>query len=141
VPIAIRRLVRPLVLSGFAPEYGDDFIQVWVNPSRDILSRYEQIRGDAAGLKQRLTALSEERTPDQAEAQKLGVELAGVNGLLYAWYAEIWSQGEDASKHVTAENVRELSDRCEREDPALWFFLISGTWQLINDHVAYAKKG
>jgi hypothetical protein len=141
VPIEIRKLVRPLALSGFAPEYGDDFIPVWVNPSRDILSRYEQIRGDAAGLKQRLAALADEGTPDQAEAQKLGAELARVNELLYAWYAQIWSQGDNTGEAMTVQHVRELSDRCEQEDPALWFFLISGTWQLINDHVSYAKKG
>ena len=139
--IEIRKVVRPLPLSGFAPEYGEDTVSIWVNPHREALTRYELVRKKAEELKNRLVALSEQKNPDKGEAQAIGTELTQVNDLLYAWYAEIWSQSPDAGKHVTGDQVRELAERCEREDPALWFFLISGTWRLINEHLSTTKKG
>jgi hypothetical protein len=139
--IEIRKVVRPLPLSGFAPEYGEDTVSIWVNPNREALVRYELVRKQAEELKNRLVALGEQQNPDKTEAQAIGTELTGVNELLYAWYAEIWSQSPDPAKHVSGEQVRELAERCEREDPTLWFFLISGTWRLINEHLSTIKKG
>lgn len=141
MPIQIRKVVRPLMLREFAKEYGEDYISVWVNPSREALTRYETARKLVEELKERISSLAENKNPSKADIQELGEELTRTNELLFAWYAEIWSQGLDATHHADAAAVKKLVDDCDREDPALWLFLIQGTWRLINEHLAGAKKG
>ncbi len=41
-------------------------------------------------------------------------------GELHAWYAEMWSQGED---QWTAEDVKELAEAALDTDPGLWDFV------------------
>ncbi len=139
--IAIRKIVRPLYLREFAEEYGDDFISVWVNPPRAFLTEYEQIRQESKEVTDRLLELAKKDGAGEAEREELGKQIQQVNDRFYDWFARIWSQGEDASKHVTMEQVREIAIQCERQDPALWTFLTLMTWGLINDHRNLAKKG
>ena len=145
--IAIRKLIRPLRMADFAPEYGDDFFTVWVNPPRAQLEAYREIRGQNDALLKRLGELAKAKANgglselEEGEAQKLGLQMRDCSDRVYAWFAEIWSQGPDPSTHSTGQDVRDLAVRCEREDPALWLFLCTQTWHLINDHRDQAKKG
>ena len=138
MPIQIRKVVRPLALRGLAQEYEDDFISVWVNPNREMLARFDLAREETEQIKKQLSALAAQKKADPLKIREISDGLDQANQLLYAWYAEIWSQGEDASHHVTAEGVEEWA---RTADPALWLYLTSGSWRLINDHLAHAKKG
>ena len=138
MPIQIRKVVRPLALRGLAQEYEDDFISVWVNPNREMLARFEVAREETEQIKKQLSALAAEKKADPKKIREISDGLDEANRLLYAWYADIWSQGEETSHHVTAEAVEAWA---RTADPALWLYLTSGTWRLINDHLAHAKKG
>lgn len=60
---------------------------------------------------------------------------------LYAWIAEMWSQGQDPGTHWTADDVRALvSGDITDTDPGLWRWLMRRTWELIAEHRAQAKK-
>jgi hypothetical protein len=138
MPIQIRKVVRPLALRGLAQEYEDDFISVWVNPNREMLARFEVAREETEQIKKQLSALASQKKADPEKIREISDGLDQANQLLYAWYAEIWSQGEDARHHVMAEGVEAWA---RTADPALWLYLTSGSWRLINDHLAHAKKG
>lgn len=48
--IEIPRIVRPLDLAEYAPEYAGAVMQVWVNPTRAKLRAYYEAAGDADRL-------------------------------------------------------------------------------------------
>jgi hypothetical protein len=136
--IQIRKVVRPLGLRDLAEEYGDDFLSVWVNPDRGALALYERAREETEKIKKQLAGLPDREKADPEKVQAISNSLDEANRIIYAWYAEIWSQGQDPAQHVTAAAVEEWA---QKADPAIWFYVTSGTWRLINEHLFHAKKG
>ena len=142
MPIQIRKLVRALALRELAPEYGEDFISVWVNPPRQLLESYSAARAESRAVTKRMAELaSQDGEVNQEDRQAVASRLLEVNQRFFAWFAEIWSQSEDPATRVTADEVKELAIRSETDDPALWEFLVHGTWRLIDEHRQHAKKG
>jgi len=142
MPIQIRKLVRPLALRELAKEYGEDFISVWVNPPRAMLEDYAADRAESRAVTKRMAELaSQDGEVSQEDRQAVASRLLAVNQRFFAWFAEIWSQSEDPATRVTADEVKELAIRSETDDPALWEFLVHGTWRLIDEHRQHAKKG
>lgn len=86
-----------------------------------------------AGLEQLQIGLEAKK----AELDKQASEaLRLFNRSLLTWWAEIWSQGDDAGKHWTVEELEEV----DRADPDLLRFMLAQSNALINDHRARAKK-
>ena len=142
MPIQIRKLVRPLALRELAPEYGEDFISVWVNPPRAMLEAYAAARAESRAVTKRMAELaSQDGEVSREDRQAVASRLLEVNQHFFAWFAEIWSQSEDPATRVTTDKVKELAIRSETDDPALWEFLVHGTWRLIDEHRQHAKKG
>jgi hypothetical protein len=140
--ITIHKIVRPLALREFAPEYGDQTVSVWVNPPRQLLEAYAPVQAESRAIGRHIQELAKKGGEiTEADRQAVASMLSAVNQRFSAWFAEVWSQDEDPSTHATAEEVQSLSVYCESEDPALWKFLIQGTWQLIDEHRLHAKKG
>jgi hypothetical protein len=143
VPISIRKIQRPLALRGLAEEYGEDFISVWVNPPRAMLEAYAAAKAESQAVTKRMHELASQQNEEisQEDRQAIAARLLAVNERFFDWFAQIWSQSENAATHVTAADVRDLAIRAETDDPALWEFLVHGTWRLIDEHRQHAKKG
>ena len=113
--INIPRVVRPVRLSDYAPEFGEQTIEMWVNPPREKRLAFASITAEYKVIQDQLNA-AEEGDDTTAQVERI-VELAGE---LHAWYAEMWSQGED---EWTAEDVGELVKVALDTDPGLWDFV------------------
>ena len=113
--INIPRVVRPVRLSDYAPEFGEQTIEMWVNPPREKRLAFAAITAEYKVIQDQLNA-AEEGDDTTAQVERI-VELAGE---LHAWYAEMWSQGED---EWTAEDVGELAKVALDTDPGLWDFV------------------
>ena len=114
--INIPRVTRPIRLSDYAPEFGEQVIEMWVNPPRakrlayvSIMDRYRDTLG---AIEQ-----AEEGAPELADMAQRIIDIAGE---LHGWYAEMWSQGEE---QWTAEQVKELVEAAMDTDPGLWDYI------------------
>jgi hypothetical protein len=150
--INIPKVIIPVDFGGYAAELAGQFLQVWVNPPQDKLKAYEIL---VMELNEReLSAAKQILVPDQPtgepEANILKHTIARIGALLkirketpaqgldvqvLEWYAEMWSQGPQATQW-TAQELREL----EQRDPACLTWMISQTWQARRDHVERKKK-
>ena len=117
--INIPRVVRPVALSEYAPEFGDQAIQMWVNPPRkvrlefaDIMDRYREV-----------LSMIEEAESDDPNLENLAEGIVIIAGELHGWYAQMWSQGED---EWAAEDVKAFIEAALDTDPGLWDFVQEG---------------
>lgn len=108
------KVVYALPLSKYEPAYGDQSIDVWVNP----------LAGMAADISKSL------RTDSGEEERKAG----------FVALAEIWSQGSDESRHWSAEAVEACMMRSAEKDPMLFLFMVTETMQMIVDYRTNIKK-
>lgn len=140
--IKIRKITKRLEFADYAPEYGpDDHLLVWVNPPREKLLEYEQIREENETLIEGMKALSEDPEAVSDDARKeLAEKLMGASDGYYAWFAEIWSQGPDETTHQSAEMVKQFATEAQGVDPQLWIFAIARSWALIQEHLSGTKK-
>jgi hypothetical protein len=107
-----------------------------------MLEVYAAARAESRAVTKRMAELaSQDGEVNQQDRQAVASRLLEVNQRFFAWFAEIWSQSEDPATRVTADEVKELAIRSETDDPALWEFLVHGTWRLIDEHRQHAKKG
>lgn len=124
-------VTRPLKLADYTPEFGDVTIQVWVNPPRKYLNRYDDIINAAQPA---LVKLKED--PGNLEAAEI---IKNSNQQFAQWYTEIWSAGP-AETRWTIEEVNTLTQNAAETDPALWGWLTSHTMQMIKDYKAGQKN-
>ena len=114
--INIPKVVRPIALSDYAPEFGEQEIGMWVNPPRDkrlefsgITKEYKEIQGQIEATE------GDELTP-------LVERIMELAGKLHAWYAEMWSQSTKYEEW-TGEEVKEMAEAALDTDPGLWDFI------------------
>ena len=135
--IKIRRIYRKIHLSDYFGE-GEDFIEVWANPPRDLRAEWTEISAESDAVTKDLTALAKNEKATDEERNALAKRFPIVNDRFYGWFAKLWKfDGEE----VAAEEIREFAIKCEKEDEALWVWLVSATWALINEQREFVKKG
>jgi len=110
--ITIPRVTRPIRLSDYGLEYGEQTIQMWVNPPREARLAWRDLGDRFDTVRQALEA-----TEDPDEVADLAREIEELGLQMYAWYASMW--GDD----WTAEDVKELAEAAIDADPQLWAFL------------------
>ena len=150
--IKIKKVVRPLDLADYEPEYAGTVIQVWVNPPRKCISEVaESITSWEKATLER-TALEKpsesEENPDEnstkgaSEYVPIGSkeEIASAREAeqeaklaYYDWFAQVW---EDSSK----EDIRALVEKLEAQEPGMLKFLRDRTLQMIADYASARKK-
>ena len=108
--LEIPKVVKPIELSELAPEFGEARIWVWVNLTVKLLEEYNAM-------------LRKELSDEQIKA----------------WFAEVWSQGEEGTRW-TVEEVAELIKNSLENDPVLWGWLTKRTGELIREHQAKKKR-
>jgi hypothetical protein len=141
--IKVPKIVRPLDLQDYAPEMDGMLLQVWVNPPRKLVARYVEIQDEIVKLKGKLDEIVERSKNDgvgedlTADIEKLDTSIQAMNADLFAWFAEVWSQG---GHNETAETVAEFAKQFGDTDPALWGFVSKRTVEMIRDHRQGAQK-
>ena len=137
----IKPLVRPINLSEYAEEYGDQAIWVWVNIPRalrvahaEIVRDFEVVTNERKALAEDPDDVTEEAVDEHAE------KLDELSTRLYGWFAEVWSKHEDPETHWTAEDVDELVDVCLDSDPRMWSWIQDEHWRLVTEHREGVKK-
>jgi len=133
----IPKIVRPLEMSAYAEEMEGLALQVWVNPPRKVKDDYLNLQVEIAGLKQSIDKLlAQKKAPDQNKISALDKKVVTNNTTVYEWYANILSQASDPDSHVTAEELKAMSE----EDPAIYTFIAHGAWDLIRGHLENIRK-
>ena len=137
----IKPLVRPICLSEYAEEYGEQVIWVWVNQPRAVRVAHAEIVSDFEGVVEERRVLTEsgDEVDDQAVAEH-GEKLDELSRRLYGWFADVWSRHPDEETHWTADDVDEMVDACLDADPRLWSWIQSEHWRLITEHREGVKK-
>jgi hypothetical protein len=117
----IPKVKRVVELCKYAKEFGEEVIQVWVNPGREVLDLLDEV----AGLSRALRKL----TAGDGEYERVGKELEeGTVELM----ARLWE--------TTPEEVRELKEKSFATDPALVNWLIDESINLLRDHRMGVRK-
>ena len=132
--INIPKVVRPIRLSDYAPEFEDQAIGMWVNPPRDK-------RLEFAGITKRFAEVREQiaKTEDRDELQDLFDRINEMGLEIYAWYADMWSQGE-GYEEWTGEEVKEMVEAALDTDHALWDFLQESSLDAMKEYRTRKKS-
>jgi hypothetical protein len=119
--IIVPKIIREMPLSDYAPEMSAYALQVWVNPPREVIRRFNLIMstGDTSELFAGQTAAPAISVDDQVSQ----------------WYSDILSQGEP-ERRMSSDDLKALFD----EDPALWSFISSRVWQMFEEHREALQK-
>ena len=113
--IKIPKVLKEIRLSEYHADFGARAVVVWVNPTRAVGKRRAELMSRSLRLiGKNLTPGpfpngkgSEEGEGSQAEAEaKVEAEAEELNAGLWAWYAEIWSQGADVETHWTLAEIQ-----------------------------------
>lgn len=141
--IEIPKVVRPLDLSEYAPEYDGAVIQVWVNPPRAKREEFQQTRMELLRISDEIQELAKDaqdhNAPEYlAKIKAAGERITALNQGVYAWHAEMWSQGDGDG--WTAEQVAEFADHALDNDPQLWQFALVRTAEMIWEYRSGRQK-
>ena len=142
--ISVPKIVRDLDLGDYADELAGQVIQVWVNPPREKVLTYSDITAEIDGFDAEILKLHKRISEEPENVEELTEQinvLAGrvekANDALFAWYAVIWSQGDEEE---SAESVREFATSTMDTDPTLWRWVAQSTVLMISDHRKGARK-
>jgi hypothetical protein len=137
----IPKLIRPLELEEYAEELKDITVQVWINPTRELLDESTEIQGELAGFLQRIkAALENDKLSDEKKQEAIDVENESMKGSLaheMEWWSKILSQSSDESKHLSLEDIRTLDE----QDTALWEWIRKSAAGMIRSHREREGKG
>ena len=138
--IKIKKVVRPLDLADYEPEYAGTVIQVWVNPpvriTREVgglLAEWQKAVVERALLEKPAENAEKpvkKRTESVSEADEAMTE---AKRAYYDWLAGVW---EDTS----ADEMWALVEKLEAQEPGMLKFLRDRTLQMIADYASARKK-
>lgn len=114
--IEVPKIVRDVRLAGYAEEFGEAAVRVWVNPPARLLD--ELI--DCA-----------RRNPDETDEHFAGKAMRALE-----IYAELLSQDRNEETHWTRDELIELGGT----DPTLWRWLRDQIWDELVAHRKLEKK-
>ena len=135
--IKVPKIVRSLELVEYVPELEGQSLSIWVNPPRALMAEFVGLQEKILQYQVKLEEIVERSKKDgkgadlTADVAALDEKIGAVNDELYAWFAQIWGQGESPE---TAESVKEFAVTNADTDPALWAFVTQQTVGMIRDH-------
>lgn len=129
----IPKIIKPLEMSEYDERMAGLALQVWVNPPSGVHGSYWKAQSELYKLSKELESLKDS---DAKQITDLNARIEKVNRDIFAWFSNIWSQGEDPETHASVEEIEAMTD----EDPALWGFVTSGTMRLIREHRDNQRK-
>ena len=134
--INIPKVRKPLDLGGYSPELEGHFLYVWVNPPRGLKNDYFKATYDLGDSMRAVEA------PDNFNF--LGRAFKGRKRKrsarkLVRWYAQLWSEDEGGDSFGGPE-IEATAETLIEGDPAMWSFLCTATWLMINEWLEDSKK-
>ncbi|NMC30703.1 MAG: hypothetical protein GYA45_11605 [Pelolinea sp.] len=137
IEIVIPKIVKPLALSGYAEEFDDACLYVWVNPPKKLIDEL-----DAA-----IMSVSEiEKVYVTFDRKKPAINLDDFNKKVNEIvdrqcqiYSELLSQGPEGTR-MSFEEVRTVSVETSETDPAFWNWVKVQIATMIKGHRAGTKK-
>ncbi len=132
--ISIPKIVKRIELKGYAAEFGDACLEVWVNPPVKVLERLRV-------AKQRVYQLDipkRELTQDEKSQLETLINESYLEQL--AVYAELLSQGSEETR-LGVEELKAIVEGTVESDPMFWGWLQAQIVEMINYHRGTAKKG
>jgi hypothetical protein len=132
--INIPKIVKKIELKGYAPEFGEACLEVWVNPPVKLVEKLRLAKAKVLNL----DIPKRELTPEEkAELEKAIHESWNEQAEVYA---ELLSQGNEETR-LTVEEVKGLAEGTVDTDPMFWSWLQVEIVDAINEHRFSAKKG
>jgi hypothetical protein len=135
----IPRITKPLDLRDYAPEFGDPalveelgepIIWVWVNPPASVRMELEEISEAMTSATSKLS----ESSDDTEESKKHIKAMQKAGEQSTAWWANMFSQYQDAETHWTADELQAFVKEIWDTDPLLWQHIQERCFELINEH-------
>lgn len=134
MPLTFPKVLRPLDLGEYGPDYEGMVLTVWVNPPREMRKRWVTISGDIRNVQQVMgtekTAEAGQRTSDEHVEKIAAAGKASIE-----WLAEILNQGDEET-HCSQEQLIELAD----VSPGLYGWLFHQVFFSILEYRAGKKK-
>jgi len=138
--IQIPKVVKRLELGEYDPAYASQFLEVWVNPTRELLFEREQYRLAYDAANKELAKLMEQKEEiDEAQIKNLQERLKQIGAQFDGWFSIIWSQGSEESK-VNPDEVREFLEMANKQDPQLNAFVFDRTIAMIGKYRTERKN-
>jgi hypothetical protein len=140
--LQIKKVIFEQDLGEYAKEYAGQFVDVWVNPPRNIINTYDDLNQRMSEkLDQIRQALPKTADEDRTNYQKVLDKVQKWTDDEFApklreWYAALLSKGSDQARHWTPDDLIEL----DQQDPALYDWLRDQTQSLIKEHRDRQKK-
>jgi hypothetical protein len=149
----VPKIVRPLRLEEYQPEYGEATIWVWVNPPVELLQqRQATVRRILEAQRELVSALqemqkekisAEEKAAQEAQRQACVQRISEGGEETMRWISQVWSQHSDEANHWPLEEVEALVSETAGEngnDPGLWSWLVQHTVEMIGEYRKSRKK-
>jgi len=118
--IEVPKIIKPMRMAEYAPEFGEKVIAVWVNPPADMILKLGGLTKPVEGESQEEAA---ERSLDFLET-----------------FAELWNQGSNPDEHWSVEDLVTLGQETRTTDPLLWPWMRNRTLDMIFQHRLQEKK-
>lgn len=133
--LKIEKILKPLELKDYAPEYGDASLMVWINPPRAMREKlnelYAEFRQKTLKQSKREVEVSQDKSVLKKELDEYKAFIKDWNHRVQEWYVQIWSQGV-ADTHWSVEELEEI----DQADPKLMAWMLTRTQELLD-----VKKG
>jgi hypothetical protein len=125
------KIIKRIQLRDYAPEFGSAYLEVWVNPTADLLEKWQ------AYIMELAKAQIPADLPESAQSPEDIPELARTIRDLYdrslQVYSVLLSQGRKKTR-VSVEDLRQLIDRMNDTDPRFWGWVKRQIAELISEH-------
>ena len=129
--ILIPKVVKPLQLAEYAEEFGENCLQVWVNPPIKLISE----------LNTNLMKVRDIEIPTKKltleESAAFEEKLKSILDKQLGCYAEILGQGDEK---ITVEDLRQMAEETSDTDPNFWPWVKQKIAAMIAEHRVGIKK-
>ena len=155
--LSFKKITERLNLSEYDPQNTGDYVHVWVNLTKAMHDRWNEIQVEfrkhelahEALDKQIKDLAARSIEASEKEKKKLQIEIDQMNEKaeekieeinsvtakkMYAWYAEVWSQHADKGTHISGDEVEEAAEMMKVNDVAMWAWITQATQGLILLH-------
>jgi len=133
--IKIPKIIRPLKLADYAPEYEEAVLDVWVNPPSDVTDGINVV---IRRTNEAFEALKAAKTDE--EAKRLRDELDTLGTQMAELFSRVWSQGKDPERHMSLDDITALVEECDQNGEPIYSWMTGESWRMILEHRVGIKK-
>ncbi len=149
--IEVPKILEEIELGEYAPALAGQQVLVWANPDRPTRDAYTKATDNylrqllvmdtqwqsraKVVRRSKATKKAADAEMEAYQAQRAALKKV-LNDEILAWWAGIWSQGDDPSTHWVLDELQSLDET----DPTFLLFLISKSDTMQKEHQAKQKK-